>query len=115
MSIQFNSSDFINRIEQLNNRMLHATRLYAETSGAQLESYAKANEPWKYITGISRNTISHEVKSDRYRQTIILRGGVSAHFPYLELGFEGRYSIIDPTMIKLAPGIVTGWRRVIGV
>ena len=115
MGIQLNSSDFINRIEQLNNRMLHATRLYAETSGAQLEAYAKTNAPWKDITGISRNTISHEVKSDRYRQTIILRGGVSAHFPYLELGFEGRYAIIDPTMIKLAPGIVRGWRQVIGV
>ena len=115
MSFQVDATDFLNNIERTNNRLLHATRLYAETAGAQLESYAKTNAPWKDITGISRHTISHEVKSDRYRQTIILRGGVSAHFPYLELGFEGRYSIINPTMIKLAPGIVRGWRKVIGV
>ena len=115
MSFRVDATNFINSIEQTNNRLLRATRLYAETSAAQLESYAKTNAPWNDITGISRNTISHEVKSDRYKQTIILRGGVSAHFPYLEFAFERRYAIINPTMIKLAPGIVKGWRKVIGI
>ena len=115
MGFQVNATNFINSIEQTNNKLLHATRLYAETAGAQLESYAKTNAPWNDITGISRNTISHAVKSERYKQTIILRGGVSEHFPYLEFAFERRYSIINPTMIKLAPGIIKGWRKVIGV
>ena len=115
MKLKLNSDKFLNNLTQTENRLLRATRLYAETSAAQLEAYAKQNAPWKDITGISRQTISHDVKSERYKQTIILRGGVSAHFPYLELGFERRYAIIEPTMIKLAPGIVRGWRKVIGV
>ena len=115
MNLKLNSDKFLNNLTQTENRLLRATRLYAETSAAQLEAYAKQNAPWKDITGISRQTISHDVKSDRYKQTIILRGGVSAHFPYLELGFERRYAIIEPTMIKLAPGIVKGWRKVIGI
>ena len=115
MNLKLNSDKFLNNLTQTENRLLRATRLYAETSAAQLEAYAKQNAPWKDITGISRQTISHDVKSDRYKQTIILRGGVSAHFPYLELAFERRYAIIEPTMIKLAPGIVRGWRKVIGV
>lgn len=115
MNLKLNSDKFLNNLTQTENRLLRATRLYAETSAAQLEAYAKQNAPWKDITGISRQTISHDVKSERYKQTIILRGGVSAHFPYLELGFERRYAIIEPTMIKLAPGIVRGWRKVIGV
>ncbi len=115
MGIEINATNFINSIEQTNNRLLHATRLYAQTAAADLEAYAKANAPWNDITGISRNTISHEVKSDRYKQTIILRGGVSAHFPYLEFAFERRYAIINPTMIKKAPGIINGWRKVIGI
>ena len=115
MNLKLNSDKFLNNLTQTENRLLRATRLYAETSAAQLEAYAKQNAPWKDITGISRQTISHDVKSERYKQTIILRGGVSAHFPYLELGFERRYAIIEPTMIKLAPGIVKGWRKVIGI
>ena len=115
MNLKLNSDKFLNNLTQTENRLLRATRLYAETSAAQLEAYAKQNAPWKDITGISRQTISHDVKSERYKQTIILRGGVSRHFIFLELGFERRYAIIEPTMIKLAPNIVRGWRRVIGI
>ena len=115
MNLKLNSDKFLNNLTQTENRLLRATRLYAETSATQLEAYAKQNAPWKDITGISRQTISHDVKSDRYKQTIILRGGVSAHFPYLELAFERRYAIIEPTMIKLAPGVIRGWRKIIGV
>lgn len=115
MNLKLNSDKFLNNLTQTENRLLRATRLYAETSAAQLEAYAKQNAPWKDITGISRQTISHDVKSERYKQTIILRGGVSAHFPYLELAFERRYAIIEPTMIKMAPGIVRGWKVIIGV
>ena len=115
MNLKLNSDKFLNNLTQTEYRLLRATRLYAETSATQLEAYAKQNAPWKDITGISRQTISHDVKSERYKQTIILRGGVSAHFPYLELAFERRYAIIEPTMIKMAPGIVKGWRKVIGI
>ena len=115
MSFVVNSANFLNNLTAVDTRMLHATRLYAETVGAQMEAYAKQNAPWKDITGISRQTISHDVKSERYKQTIILRGGVSRHFIFLELGFEKRYSIINPTLIKMAPSVVVGWRRIIDV
>ena len=115
MSFTVNSTNFLNNLTAVDTRMMHATRLYAETTGAQMEAYAKQNAPWKDITGISRQTISHDVKSERYKQTIILRGGVSRHFIFLELGFEKRYSIINPTLIKMAPSVVVGWRRIIDV
>ena len=115
MKFEVKVEEFLRNLTDVDNRLMQATRLYAETSAAQMEAYAKQNAPWKDITGISRQTISHDVKSDRYKQTIILRGGVSSHFVFLELGFERRYAIIEPTLIKLAPGIVKGWRKVIGV
>ena len=114
MGFEVNAANFLNNLTAVDTRMLQATRLYAETAGAQMEAYAKQNAPWKDITGISRQTISHDVKSERYKQTIILRGGVSAHFPYLELAMGKRYAIINPTLIKMAPGIVRGWKAVIG-
>ena len=92
MGFEVNATNFLNNLTAVDTRMLQATRLYAETAGAQMEAYAKQNAPWKDITGISRQTISHDVKSERYKQTIILRGGVSHHFIFLELGFEKRCS-----------------------
>ena len=115
MSFTVNSTNFLNNLTAVDTRMMHATRLYAETAGAQMEAYAKQNAPWRDITGISRQTISHDVKSDRYKQTIILRGGVSHHFIFLELGFERRYAIIEPTLIKMAPGIIRGWRQILNI
>ena len=115
MKFEVKVEEFLRNLTSVDNRLMQATRLYAETSAAQMEAYAKQNAPWKDITGISRQTISHDVKSDRYKQTIILRGGVSRHFIFLELGFERRYAIIEPTLIKMAPNIVRGWRKVIGV
>lgn len=113
MSINVNISDCLNRLSEIDQKVIQGTRLYAETAGAKLEAYAKANAPWKDITGISRQTISHSVESAGANQKIILHGGVSAHFPFLELCREGKYAIIKPTMIKMAPGIIQGWRKVL--
>ena len=115
MKFEIKVEEFLRNVTDVDNRLMQATRLYAETAAAQMEAYAKQNAPWRDITGISRQTISKDVISDRYKQTIILRGGISEHFPYLELAFERRYAIIEPTLIKLAPGIIKGWRKVIGV
>lgn len=113
MSISLNSSDFLSNLANIEQRVLQGTRLYAETAGAKLEADAKVNAPWQDITGISRQTISHEVQSSGSNQKIILRGGVSAHFVYLELAHGKRWAVINPTLIKMAPGIIQGWRKVL--
>lgn len=115
MKFEIKVEEFLRNVTDVDNRIMQATRLYAETAAAQMEAYAKQNAPWRDITGISRQTISHDVESDRYKQTIILRGGVSSHFVFLELGFEKRYSIINPTLIKMAPGIIRGWRQILNI
>ena len=53
MGFEVNVQEFIGNLDRLNNRMLSATRLYAETSAQQMEAYAKQNASWKDITGIS--------------------------------------------------------------
>ena len=113
MSINVNISDCLNRLSEIDQKVIQGTRLYAETSGAKLEAYAKANAPWQDVTGLSRQTISHSVESAGANQRIILHGGVSAHFPFLELCGEGKYAIIKPTMIKLSPMIIKGWRQIL--
>lgn len=113
MSISLNSSDFLKNLADIELRVLHGTRLYAETAAQKLVAEAKANAPWKDITALSRQTISAEVQSSGTNQRIILKGGTTSHFIYLETANEGKYAIIKPTMIKLAPGIIAGWHKVI--
>ena len=113
MSINVNISDCLNRLTEINQKVIQGTRLYAETSGAKLEAYAKSNAPWQDVTGLSRQTISHSVESAGTNQRIILHGGTTSHFIFLELAHEKRWAIINPTMIKMAPGIIQGWRKVL--
>ena len=113
MSINVNISDCLNRLSEIDQKVIQGTRLYAETAGAKLEAYAKANAPWKDVTGLSRQTISHSVESAGANQRIILHGGTTSHFIFLELAHEKKYAIINPTMIKMAPGIIQGWRKVL--
>ena len=113
MSINVNISDCLNRLSEIDQKVIQGTRLYAETAGAKLEAYAKANAPWQDVTGLSRQTISHSVESSGANQRIILHGGTTSHFIFLELAHEKRWAIINPTMIKMAPGIIQGWRKVL--
>ena len=113
MSINVNISDCLNRLSEIDQKVIQATRLYAETAGAKLEAYAKANAPWQEVTGLSRQTISHSVESAGANQRIILHGGTTSHFIFLELAHEKRWAIINPTMIKMAPGIIQGWKKVL--
>ena len=113
MSINVNISDCLNRLTEINQKVIQGTRLYAETSGAKLEAYAKANAPWQDVTGLSRQTISHSVESAGANQRIILHGGTISHFIFLELCREGKYARRKPTMIKLSPMIIKGWRQIL--
>lgn len=113
MSLILNSSNFLSNLANIEQKVLQGTRLYAEIAGAKLEAYAKTNAPWDDISGISRQTISHEVQSSGANQKIILRGGTTGHFVFLELAHEKRYAIISPTLNKLGPSIVEGWKRVV--
>ena len=112
MSLTLNSSNFLSNLANIEQKVLQGTRLYAETAGAKMEAYAKTNAPWNDITRISRQTISHEVQSSGANQKII-RGGTTGHFVFLELAHEKRYAIIAPTLNKLGPSIVEGWKKVI--
>lgn len=113
MAINLNISDCLNRLAEIDQKVIQGTRLYAETAGAKLEAYAKANAPWNDVSGISRQTISHSVESSGASQKIILHGGVTSHFKFLELAHEKRYAILSPTITKLGPEIIKGWIRVI--
>ena len=81
----------------------------ARGTRATPSSWERGNWPgWRENTALLHNV------PERNKQTIILRGGVSSHFIFLEMAMGKKYAIINPTLIKMAPGIVRGWKAVIG-
>lgn len=114
MSLTLDPSDFLNNLSNIELKVIQGTRLYAETAAQKLVTEAKVKAKWNDVTALSRQTISSEVKSSGANQQIILKGGTTEHFIYLELAREGKYATINPTMIKLAPQIIKGWEKVIG-
>ena len=74
-------------------------------SAENMEIYAKANRPWTDRTGNARRTMEGVFARDGDRFT----AGVEGHMPYsvfLELGFDGRYAILAPTVRHFAPDVL---------
>lgn len=84
------------------------------SSAALMEDYAKQNRPWKDRTGNARRTLEgvcgwnagDVADSDAGNR---FRVGVEGHMPYsvfLELGFDGRFSVLAPTVHHFAPQVL---------
>jgi len=76
----------------------------------EIKNWMKANAPWQDRTGNARQTLYTEVRdlTDNIVELVLSHG-----MPYgvaLELGFAGRYSIIDPAIDHFAPLI---WREIV--
>lgn len=97
-------------------------RAGAECAG-EMEQYAKQNRPWTDRTGNARRTMEGvfgwgKVGADGLFEPVGPTGchtlvvGVEGNMPYsvnLELSFDGRYSILAPTVHHFAPEIMSAF------
>ena len=78
-----------------------------------LESYAKANAPWKNQTGNARQGLFGLAERGPEVVTIYLSHGVYYGI-YLETRWGGRYAIIMPAIQAHLPGIQVALARLVG-
>lgn len=90
-----------------------ALSLYGKTAASQLEASAKREAPWIDRTTNARNSIQGKFKWEGDRAVVELSGNMD-YFVYLELAMGKRYAILVPTIQRHGPGIVSGFKRVIG-
>ena len=106
MDIQWQGvDDMIERLRQLENKVLWAVKQVALYWGPVMEEYAKKNAKWDDQTGNARASIHwnvDEISSEIVR--LYISGGVD-YFIYLETAFAGRYSILYPTIQHHLPKI----------
>ena len=79
------------------------------SAAARLEDFAKVNRPWTDRTGNARRTLEgvYGFSGARGKKPGgVFSVGIEGHMPYsvfLELGFDGRYSVLQETVSALAP------------
>ncbi|OAA93007.1 hypothetical protein [Clostridium coskatii] len=139
---KFDATDLLRKIAkngEVNNRMRSAVGVYCDSAGKKMEGYAKNNAPWKNRTGNARQTIKGGFKwEDESKCSAYVAGNmeyspylelahakgkstdnevgmeVSPSFAQLELGNEGKYAILRPTVRKLTPEVITGMANLLG-
>jgi hypothetical protein len=105
-SISFNTKDMKERIRMLSVKQRQAVIEVLKNDANEMTNYAKSNAPWTDRTGNARANLHSyvtELKNGLFRVT--LSHGVYYGI-YLEYYYEGRFSIILPTIEVYSPEIM---------
>lgn len=90
-----------------------ATIAYGETVSADLQGQAQRNRPWHDRTGQARQRLRGYVeRPNNHTVRINLAHGVD-YGEKLEFGYEKKYAIIQPTLQRNAPKVVSGWWKMV--
>ncbi len=106
MRVKFNKLDFTDRMTAIMNSTDRAIDAAFEKAAAQAEASAKLNAPWRDRTGNARRTLLGTVLCVPFEKKRLSVVGRMSYSPALELFFNGRYSILFPTILNNASGIL---------
>lgn len=123
---------------EIEKKMRAVVQEHCETTSKDMETYAKKNANWIDRTGNARQTIKGGFKwIDANKCAIYIAGNmdyspylelahasgsdekgvgmeVGTSFAQLELGNEGRYAILRPTIRKFNPDFIKGMHNLLG-
>lgn len=121
MRLRLDTDGLLAGLEGFRGRTLASIARCGEESARLMEASAKQGAPWTDRTGNARATLEGvcgwgDPAGNASDTTFTV--GVEGHMPYsvyLELGFDGRFSILSPTVHHFAPDILLGFARGIGM
>lgn len=106
------SDQVINNTEQWLNRTAAAAYALSQHYSGEMEGYAKAHAPWTDRTGHARQGLFGSV----HVEGPMIKTRIShsmAYGPYLELAMHGAYSILKPTVTRMAPDYYRDLQRLV--
>ena len=112
MDINFDPSGILNGLAETEIRMRAAVGLFGDAAAKKLEADAKKNAPWKDCSGDARKSIQGESEWAGANMKVGVSGNMD-YFVFLEYAMEKRYSVLEPTILKLSPEIVEGMRNLL--
>lgn len=114
MGFQMDTSGLSRSLSGMAQRQLYAQEVMARNAAKQMESYAKANKPWKTHTGNAVRGLSGNSVRSGSIFTITLSGSVR-YMVYLELAHGKKWAILWPTMQKHQQQILNAFARIGGM
>lgn len=93
--------DMSRHVEETTRRIVREELQHATP---QAESHMKQNAPWQDRTGNARQSLHAEFEdfnkspNQSLASIVLSYGAAITYAPYLEYGWQGRYSIIQPTL-----------------
>ena len=91
------------RLKELLPRIDAAVDLVFDRYEVESESYARTNAPWTDRTGNARNGLfAQHDKEEMVRHELTVYGTMPYTF-WLEVKWSGKYAIIGPTLVHIAP------------
>lgn len=113
MAMQVNVKGVTSGMDNLKEKIVIASKMYASTKATQIESYAKGNRPWTDRTGLAKANIRATVSQPQSNYIrITLSHGVDYGI-WLELANEKRYAIVKPTIDKFGPEVYSGLKSLL--
>lgn len=99
-------------LAQAQKRFERAARIATESMAPEVESYMKVNAPWTDQTSNARNGLAARAYTDGSEQGIILFHQVDYGI-WLETRFGGRNAIINPTIERMGPRVMSRFNRIL--
>lgn len=121
MRLRLDTDGFFAGLEGFRRKTLASVAACGADSARMMEAFAKHSAPWTDRTGNARATlrgVSGWGGPAGNASDTTFTVGVEGQMPYsvyLELGFDGRFSVLSPTVHHFAPDILLGFARGIGL
>ena len=89
-----------------------AIKMFATEGAKKFQNYAKRHRPWTDRTGHARQRLTGWVETFSDKTRIHIGHGVD-YGVYLELSNEKKYAILQPTVNKVSPEILEGFKELL--
>lgn len=109
---KLDGSKLVRGIANCADKAQNAMLLYAQTGALKLQNHARKYAPWTDRTGHARQRLTCEMQVVDAGYLEILSHGVDYGI-WLELMQDGRFSIIDPTIVEKGAEVLEGFNRLV--
>lgn len=112
MELEFDLTPLLKGLKELDDKTQTALLMVTEAGAAKMEKYAKANRPWTDRTSRARNGLQGlgQKVSDGFLISLSHSVDYGIH---LEMRSNKKYAILMPTINKIGPEVIEGFKTVL--
>lgn len=112
MELEFDLTPLLKGLAEIDDKTETALMMVVEAGAAKMEAYAKANRPWQDRSSRARNGLQGlgSKVSDGFLISLSHSVDYGIH---LEMRSNKKYAILMPTINKIGPEVIEGFKTVL--